>query len=154
MEWRPKFEQKTPTLDASTFKRFDLSMNFSIDLFASDWNGKCARFYTNFWCRDTLGIDAFCHDWNNEVAWVCPPINLVLKTIRKIRLSKISGVLFVPDWQTSDYWPEIFDKKQELKLPFTTVERCRPFIIQKEFNYKSPFLGNVKFDFLAVYFFQ
>jgi hypothetical protein len=141
-------------VDISTFKHFDVSMKFSIDLFASDWNCKCPRFYSNFWCKDTLGIDAFCHEWDGEVAWVCPPIKLVLRTIRKIRKSKISGVLFVPDWQTADYWLEIFDEHWQLKPPFTKVEVCRPFLIQKTFDYRSPFLGNVKFDFLALYFFN
>ena len=141
-------------VDISTFRQFDVSMKFSIDLFASDWNCKCSRFYSNFWCKDTLGIDSFCHEWDGEIAWVCPPIKLVLKTIRKIRKSKISGVLFVPDWQTADYWPEIFDNRQQLKRPFTKLEVCRPFLIQKNFNYRSPFMGNVKFNFLALYFFN
>lgn len=141
-------------VDIATFKKFDMSMQFSIDLFASDWNTKCPRFYSNFWCNNTLGIDSFSHDWSGEVAWVCPPIKLVLKTIRKIRKSRINGVLFVPHWQTADYWLEIFDEQKHLKLPFTKIEVCRPFVIQKQFDYFSPFLGNVKFDFLAVYFFN
>ena len=141
-------------VDMPTFQELDGSMNFSIDLFAAEWNAKCPRFYSNFWCRNTLGIDAFCHDWDGEVAWVCPPIKSVLKTIRKIRLSKMCGVIFVPDWQTSDYWSEIFDREKNLKAPFTRVTKGRPFIIQRQFDYKSPFLGNVKFDFLAVHFFN
>jgi len=141
-------------VDISTFNWFNTSMKFSVDLFASDWNCKCSRFYSNFWCKDTLGIDAFCHTWDGEVAWVCPPIKLVLKTIRKIRVSKISGVLFVPKWQTADYWMEIFDKNEVLKSPFTKVEICHPFLIQNKFNYCSPFSGHVKFDFMAVYFFN
>ena len=62
--------------------------------------------------------------------------------------------MFVPDWQTSDYWSEIFDREKNLKAPFTRVTKGRPFIIQRQFDYKSPFLGNVKFDFLAVHFFN
>jgi hypothetical protein len=62
--------------------------------------------------------------------------------------------LFVPDWQTADYWLEIFDEHRQLKPPFTKVEVSRPFLIQKTFDYRSPFLGNVKFDFLALYFFN
>jgi hypothetical protein len=141
-------------VDVGTFLKFNKSMQFSIDLFASDWNSKCPRFYSNFWCKNTLGIDAFSHDWSGEVAWVCPPIKLVLKTIRKIRQTKVCGVLFVPDWQTADYWPEIFEKNRKLKFPFTKIEICRPFLIQNVFDYRSPLSGNVKFDFLAVYFFN
>ena len=97
-------------VDLATFKKFDSDMHFSIDLFASDKNSQCKRFYSNFWCTGTLGIDAFCHDWDRETAWICPPIKLVLKVIRKIKISKIKGLLFVPEWQTADFWPEIFNQ--------------------------------------------
>ena len=139
-------------VDMATFKRFDCSMNFSIDIFAASWNCQKPRFYSNFWCEGTTGIDAFCHDWSGEVAWICPSVKLALKTIRKMRCTRMSGVLFVPDWRTADHWLEIFDENHKLRHPFMRVEICRPFIIQKQFDHRSPFLGNVKFDFLALQF--
>ena len=139
-------------VDLATFKKFDSDMHFSIDLFASDKNSQCKRFYSNFWCIGTLGIDAFCHDWDRETAWICPPIKLVLKVIRKIKISKIKGLLFVPEWQTADFWPEIFNQTQKPKHPFTHFQICRPFLMQENFDYRSPFSGQSKFNFLVLFF--
>lgn len=141
-------------IDIATFRKFDSVMCFTIDLFASFKNAQCPRFYSNFWCEETLGIDAFCHDWTGERAWICPPIKLILKVVRKIRTSRISGVLFVPEWQTSDFWPELVDKDQNPKQPFTKIDVCRPFLMQEKFNFRSPFSGHAKFNFLALYFYN
>ena len=129
-------------------------MHFTIDLFASFKNSQCQRFFSNFWCKETLGIDAFCHDWNGETAWICPPVKLILKVVRKIKMTSISGVLFVPEWQTSDFWPEIYSQNGSLKTPFTTAETYRPFLMQETFNFRSPFSGHAKFNFLALYFYN
>jgi hypothetical protein len=135
-----------------TFKTFSMEMMFTIDLFATKENTNCKRFYSNFYSEGTNGIDAFCHSWDGETAWICPPINQVYRTIRRIRKSKMSGLLYVPDWQTADFLSEIFNSQGKLQWPFTSFTRSRPFLIQKEFSFKSPFRGNIKFDFLALKF--
>jgi len=139
-------------VDLHTFRELNQSKDFTIDLFASDKNNKCTRFFSNYFCTGTNGIDAFCHSWEGEVAWACPPISLACRTIRKIRSTQMSGVLFVPEWQTADYWTEIFDKKGQMLGPFTRCRLFRPFIMQGDFNHKSPFRGRVNFNFLALDF--
>lgn len=139
-------------VDHATFQLLNKETQFTIDLFADNHNTRCKRFYSNFYCSGTSGIDAFCHSWNNEVAWICPPIKEINRTIKKIRESKLSGILFVPEWQTADYWFEIFDKKSCLKWPFISCSKQVPFLVQKELNYRSPFSGRAKFNFLAIYF--
>lgn len=139
-------------VDFATFQQLQQDTQFSIDLFADNYNSRCQKFYSNFYCQNTSGIDAFCHSWNKEVAWACPPIKDVSRTIQKIRNSKMSGILFVPEWQTADFWIEIFDKQQALKWPFRHATKHVPFIVQKEYNPKSPFSGRVKFNFLAIFF--
>jgi hypothetical protein len=127
-------------------------MHFTIDLFAPFKNSQCQIFYSNFWCEETLGIDAFCHNWNREIAWICPPIKLIIRVIQRIKISKISGVLLVPEWQTSYFWPEIFDQNKKLTNLFRKCDTCRPFLAQETFNHWSPFSGQAKIDFLALYF--
>ena len=139
-------------VDLATFKKFDIAMHFTIDLFASSKNSQCQRFFSNFWCKETLGIDAFCHSWDGETAWICPPVKLTLKVVRKIKTSVVKGVLLVPEWQTSDYWPEMFSRDGSLKRPFTKAEICRPFLMQEIFDFRSPFSGHAKFNFLALFF--
>ena len=49
-------------IDNQTFTRINRENHFTIDLFASDKNRQCKRFFSNFYCAGTQGINAFCHD--------------------------------------------------------------------------------------------
>lgn len=128
-------------VDDQTFQRNQKKYDYTIDLFASDRNSKCKRFYSNFYCPDTSGIDAFSHSWYDEVSWICPPIQEITRIVRRLKISRTTGVLFVPKWMTADYWVEIFDKDGRLLWPFNYMEVCRPFIIQGTHNSRSPFAG-------------
>jgi hypothetical protein len=139
-------------VDHETYQRINRRYSFTIDLFASDRNTKCQKFFSNFYCTNTFGIDAFSHSWEDEVAWICPPIREVIRTIRKLKMSKVSGVLFIPEWKTADYWTEIFDKEAQLMWPFKSVEIHKPYIIQGILSYRSPFTGRAKINFLAIEF--
>ncbi len=139
-------------VDDQTFQRNKKKYDFTIDLFASDRNSKCKRFYSNFYCPDTSGIDAFSHSWDEEVAWICPPIQEITRIVRRLKISRTTGVLFVPKWMTADYWVEIFDEEGKLLWPFNYMEVCRPFIIQGTHNPRSPFAGRSRFDFLQLCF--
>ena len=96
-------------VDIQTFKQFDSLHHFTIDLLASNLNAKCQKFFSNFYCPNASGVEAFVHDWDGETAWTCPPISLIIPTIRKIKRSKLKGILFVPEWPTADFWNDIFD---------------------------------------------
>jgi hypothetical protein len=54
-------------VDYETFQKINKRYRFTIDLFASDRNTKCPKFFSNFYCAGTFGIDAFSHSWVNEV---------------------------------------------------------------------------------------
>jgi hypothetical protein len=67
------------------------STPFTIDLFADESNFKVQRFYSNFACPSSLGIDAFCHSWDSEIAWICPPVNSIIRVIKKTLSLKLCG---------------------------------------------------------------
>ena len=117
-------------VDDQTFQRNRTRFKFTIDLFASDRNSKCQRFYSNFFCPGTSGIHAFSHSCDDEVAWICPPIQEIIRIVRRLKTSRTTGILFVPKWKTADYWVEIFNNEGRLLWPFNYMETCRPFIIQ------------------------
>ena len=139
-------------VDDQTFQKNRTKFKFTIDLFASDRNSKCQRFYSNFFCPGTSGIDAFSHSWDDEVAWICPPIQEIIRIVRRLKTSRTTGILFVPKWKTADYWVEIFNNEGRLLWPFNYMETCRPFIIQGTYNPHSPFAGKTKFEFLQLCF--
>lgn len=78
---------------------------YSIDCFATDYNAKCNRFYSRWWCPRTLGIDAFKFSWSRENCWLVPPPRLICKVIHKLKADKTSGTLVVPEWKSAPFWP-------------------------------------------------
>ena len=79
-------------IDDETFKKNQDKYNFTIDLFASDRNSKCKKYYSNFYCTNTSGIDAFSHSWDEEVAWICPPAHIqeITRIVRKLKISRMT----------------------------------------------------------------
>jgi len=125
---------------------------FTIDLFADESNHKVERFYSNFLCPSSLGIDAFCHSWDNEVSWICPPVNLIIHVIRKIKETHGKGVLVVPQWPTARFWPILFPKGK-LAFPFFRTLEFQPTILQNQ-RARSMLAGRVPFSFIACLFDQ
>jgi len=140
------------SVDESAFNYFNQNYGpFSIDVFADSSNKRCLRFLSNFLCPGSSGINAFAHSWSNENIWACPPVKFVLKTIEKIENSDCSGVLIVPEWKTSIFWPRIFSENCKLNSRFKDIIPFHPFIIQNQ-RARSPMLGKTPFRFLGLIF--
>ena len=78
--------------------------NFTFDRFVSDYNTKCDRFNSKFYCVGTSGIDAFKYNWSGENNWLVPPPTLIPKVINKLKREKCEGTLVIPEWKSAPYW--------------------------------------------------
>ena len=78
---------------------------FTMDRFASFHNKKVVRFNSRFWTPGSLGVDAFAFDWSADNNWLVPPISLVAKAIKHMIFCRARGVLVVPLWRSSAFWP-------------------------------------------------
>ena len=87
----------------------------TIDRFATDYNNKCIRFNTTYWCKGKEAIDAFSQFWGGENNWLVPPPNLVCKVIRKCCDDKAMGTLVVPMWKSAPYWVLLHEMHGGLK---------------------------------------
>ena len=76
-----------------------------IDWFASQHNAKLPVFYSRFWNEHCTGVAAFASYWGNNFGLFVPPVTLVSKVLRKMRYDRASGVLVVPLWMSSSFWP-------------------------------------------------
>ena len=85
----------------------------TIDRFASDYNTKCIRFNSRWWCPGTEGVDAFTKSWEGENNWLVPPPRLILRVLAKLKDDKSFGTLVIPKWHVSPYWPLLI--KHDLK---------------------------------------
>ena len=93
----------------------NLCGKFTIDLFADSQNKKVERFYSKYWEEGCAGVDAFAYSWADEFCWVVPPVNLVARAINKILFDRAKGVLIVPRWKSSLFWPLLLDNKSKYK---------------------------------------
>jgi hypothetical protein len=79
----------------------------SVDRFACDYNTKCLRFNSRWWCSGSESVDAFTVCWANDNNWLVPPPRLVPKVVSKLKLDKAVGTLIVPEWRSAPFWPEL-----------------------------------------------
>ncbi|XP_052804489.1 uncharacterized protein LOC128234345 [Mya arenaria] len=80
--------------------------NLEVDWFASDFNAKLPCFYTRFWNKGSSGIDAFTENWSGKFGLFVPPICILPRVIRKMITDHVFfGVLIVPYWPSSSFWP-------------------------------------------------
>lgn len=112
-EFNPLADQISKSVDSDDwgvdFETFNYIQsiygNFTIDRFASFHNKKVERFNSKFFCPGTSGVNAFTQNWRNEFNWLCPPISLLGECLNHLKLCNGKGVLLVPLWKSSYFWP-------------------------------------------------
>ena len=75
------------------------------DRFATDYNTKCFKFNSRWWCHNTNGVDAFKQFWGKDNNWLVPPPRLVCKAINKLMSDRGRGTLVIPLWKSAPFWP-------------------------------------------------
>ena len=75
-----------------------------MDLFASNANNQCARFFSLHWCRDSAGINAFGQLWSGENSWINCPFSLVGRVWRTLREQKGTASMLIPLWESAPWW--------------------------------------------------
>ena len=78
---------------------------FTVDCFANSVNAKVPRFYSLFFQPGCLGVDALAFDWGGENCWLVPPVYLIPRVFVRFLNCKSRGVLVVPFWPSSLFWP-------------------------------------------------
>ena len=79
-----------------------------IDMFASRLNHKVETYVS--WGKDPCAIenDAFTVDWDHwNLIYVFPPFSLISKCIRKIRRTRASVILVVPEWSGQVWFAQL-----------------------------------------------
>jgi hypothetical protein len=98
---------------------------FLVDLFASSENFKVAKYYSCTFSADSAGVDAFSMSWEGEKAYCAPPIALVLRSIRKIEVSKMTRVLLIPLWRGARFWLHAFPDGRHLGGIFKSFRQLK-----------------------------
>ena len=72
--------------------------------FADHHNVKLPRFNSKHYVPGSEAVDAFASHWGGEMNWLCPPISLIVRTIRHLSECKAKGTLIVPEWPSQLYF--------------------------------------------------
>ena len=78
---------------------------FTVDCFANSVNAKVPRFYSLFFQLGSFGVDSLAFDWGPENCWLVPPVYLTPRVLMHFLYCQSRGVLVVPFWPTSLFWP-------------------------------------------------
>ena len=78
---------------------------FTVDCLANSVNAKVPRFYSLFFQPGCLGVHALAFDWGGENCWLVPPVYLIPRVLLHFLNCKSRGVLVVPFWPSSLFWP-------------------------------------------------
>jgi hypothetical protein len=122
---------------------------FSIDLFATRDNAKAARFYSRSWEMGTQGVDSFTQNWQGECAYAAPPVSLVMRTIRKVAITVMSGILIIPLWKNAKCWTFALRDGIHLNAMFESVQIVRMHTLAWEFLKKN-IIGGKEIQFLVI----
>ena len=96
------------SLDHKLFKFLDNKWGpHTVDRFACFCNAQLSRYNSRFWNPGSEAVDAFTQRWSAENNWLCPPVSLIVRTVKHLVYCKESGTLVVPEWPSSFFWPYI-----------------------------------------------
>lgn len=147
-------------INPKVFKLLDASWGaHTFDRFASYYNSQLLRYNSRFSSPGSSGVDAFSQDWSNENNWLCPPVSLIIQTVRKLQSCNGSGTLIIPEWPSGLFWPYLHSSAMTFKpyvkasfilpkLPDLLIEGPGQRAIYK--SKKSVFSGCPVFNMLAL----
>ena len=138
------------SIDNNSFKQIlKIYGPVDYDRFADHKNKKVYCFNSKYYCPGSKGVDAFTKDWSQSTLnWLCPPIKFITACIDHLRLCKAKGILIVPEWPSSNFWPKLF-YNDSVTPGIQHVYVFEPFYISNSNN--NVFNGFVNFKTLALY---
>jgi hypothetical protein len=78
----------------------------NFDRFANNWNAKCENFNSLTYCVGSKGVNAFSYSWGGKAKnWLFPPPRLIMQTVLQLEKSAGKGLLLVPQWKSSAFYP-------------------------------------------------
>ena len=100
------YDDYSVTVDFYRLAQKESGVRTTVDTFANGKNAKESRFYSPTFVTGCIGVDAFNYVWSpTETHWIFPPINLVGRAIQHLKKSGCLGLVLVPQWKASYFYP-------------------------------------------------
>jgi len=131
--WADRLSREVDSTDWSlapaAFRRLDdLYGPHSVDLFATEVNTRCVRFYSRDLTPGALGANALLFDWSDENAWANPPFNLLGPVVDKVIRERATATVVAPVWRAQPWWARAVEACADWHLlpPAEGVYRASP----------------------------
>jgi hypothetical protein len=99
------------------------SNEFTVDLFAADFNYRVQTFFSPVPSQFGSGLNAFCYDWSQfGFGFACPPVKKIAAAIKHAVLCRSEGVMVLPFWPTSSFWKFLAFDGRHLNRMFVNHE--------------------------------
>ena len=93
-------------VNPSVFRLLDAKWGpHTFDRFATYYNAQLPRFNSKFASPGCSGVDALAQDWSGENNWICPPVSLIVDSVRHLMSCSGRGTLIIPEWPSAHFWP-------------------------------------------------
>ena len=93
-------------VNPSVFRLLDAKWGpHTFDRFATYYNAQLPRFNSKFASPGCSGVDALAQDWSAENNWICPPVSLIVDSVRHLMSCFGRGTLIIPEWPSAHFWP-------------------------------------------------
>ena len=140
------------SIDKVSFDALIDQVQITVDAFAHTSNAKAKKFFSYGLCPGSAAIDAFTQDWSDEIAWLCPPVSLIIPTVKKLCSSRMSGILVVPLWRSAVFWTTLFPDGRHAVPQCWKIVKFYPHVVRGPFCYNPIMQGTTAFPFLAIFF--
>ena len=60
-------------------------------------------------------MDTLAQDWSAENNWLCPPVHLIIVSVRHRKSCSGSGALILPEWPSASFWPFLRERSSQFK---------------------------------------
>jgi len=117
------------SLAPAAFRRLDAQYGpHSVDLFATELNTRCVRFYSKDLTPGALGANALLFTWAGENAWANPPFTLMGAVLDKVIRERVTATVVAPVWRAQPWWARAVEtcSSWELLPPAEGVYRDPP----------------------------
>jgi len=131
--WADRLSREVDSTDWSlapaAYRRLDAQYGpHSVDLFATELNTRCVRFYSKDLTPGALGANALHFNWAGENAWANPPFNLLGAVLDKVIREQLTATVVAPVWKAQPWWARALEACVEWQMlpPAEGVYRGAP----------------------------
>jgi hypothetical protein len=109
-----------------------------VDLFASWLTHQVESYVSRFPDPKAIAVYAFLQDWSRWKSFIHPPVNLLLRVVKKIRDERASALVIAPNWPNMPWYPQLAQMLVDYPLQLPTLRSPIPLYLPFDLQAHHP----------------